>query len=79
MAILPTNDEVERVILDEIQKYNVRVGEIFPIAQVISNAQTKNVSFEEVVSALERMVEKAWFEPMNGPHWRLLEGGFEAL
>jgi hypothetical protein len=75
----PSNDQVERAVLDQIATYNPAPDTIFPIMQIGVNLQQDGFSSDQVNDALKRMVEKGWLKAGGGPHWTITATGHREM
>lgn len=80
MAEIPTNNEVERAILNEIEMRNVRAGEVVNIMSIGIALQKRGLRGSDINSALQRMME-AGLVSWDGrsQFLKLTDAGFAAM
>jgi len=71
----PSNDEVERAILDGIGANNPAADTVFPIVPIKAKLQQAGFSSQQINDALTNMVEKGWLKAGAGRHWTITTAG----
>lgn len=80
MAVVPTNAQIVRAILDIIKPQNLRAGEIFNLLNVNMQLQQRGMRSDEIAKALQSMVDDGLLETaQNSKFLKLTEAGFAAL
>ena len=80
MATVPTIEQVERRILDEISALKVRSGEIFEPMRIHMKLQQQGLRAAEINGALQSMGDKGWCENATSPKFlKLTDAGYAAI
>jgi hypothetical protein len=80
MAELPDIDQIERAILDEIYKKNIRGRQIFDIMSINIQLQSNGFTGSEITSAFQSMKNKGWIENSKSiKFFMLTDAGFAAI
>ncbi|GBQ39961.1 hypothetical protein [Acidocella aminolytica] len=80
LATVPTTEQVERRILDQIAALNVRSGEIFEPLRIHMKLQQQGLRAAEINGALQSMGDKGWFENASSLKFlKLTDAGYAAI